>query len=87
MEGGELNVLQGTDFTRLDISVILMETAHTAFAAHIAILSKNGFTCTNLNFNHVCVHKSFTPSVSPKGRYAYEKVTNMGAQSLSQEIL
>jgi len=97
VEGGELSVLHGTDFSKLRISVILVETMHSS--APLAVIRTKGYDCVQAGNNHVCTHETFRPSVSPQGRYEYGTLgwwtgdatrnawVNGNAYSLSQDIV
>ena len=85
MEGGELNVLLGTDFSKLEVAVILIETMHDN--SPIRHLQSNGYTCEVVGVNNVCAHESFTPSVNPAGKVsAVTRINGLG-YSKSLEVV
>lgn len=74
VEGAELSVLRGTDFTSISISTIVMECDQTDAAkdaAKQAILESNGYECTQVERNCFCKHESFQPSEAPPEQRQY----------------
>jgi len=70
VEGGELQVLQGTDFQEVEIDVILVETTRRDFegaesSAVLTFLQEKSYSCTPLANNHVCLRDGFVPSTMP----------------------
>ena len=85
VEGGEMNVLLGTDFRRLSVSVILIETMHDD--SPLKYLVQQGYTCENVKHNNVCTHKSFQPSRHPSGHVPPFEGNNPLAKSKSLKVV
>mmetsp|Transcript_10777 Transcript_10777/g.17692 ORF Transcript_10777/g.17692 Transcript_10777/m.17692 type:complete len:143 (+) Transcript_10777:186-614(+) len=80
IEGAELSVLQGFDFSQVTISAIVIEcdnSNESKDAEKIAILNSNGFSCTKVLRNHFCKHESFVPSAAPESSRVYSGVRNV----------
>lgn len=66
VEGAEMSVLSGTDFTQFQPSVIVMECDNKERdAVKINYLQSHQYTCIGAYRNCVCSHKNFQPSKSP----------------------
>jgi FkbM family methyltransferase len=73
VEGAEYQVLQGSDFSKLEVDVIIVETVRRDFVAAETALVKNflnsfGYTCTPFHNNEVCYRQGFEPSKKPNLR-------------------
>ena len=88
VEGGELNVLKGVDFARIQISVILLETMH-GDPAPLALLRDKGYDCNVVGKgkNNVCTHPSLKASVTPQPLSPLIGKKNNRAYSNSLEVL
>ena len=69
MEGGELEVLQETDFSSITVNVIVVEM-HLMSSEQknqiLLILQNAGLTeCMTIKISHICWHKNFTPFEKP----------------------
>jgi FkbM family methyltransferase len=69
VEGAEEEVLLGTDFSAIHIDAIVME--NDGFdpdkdRRKVAILETNDFSCTQIDRNVFCKHKTFHPSTKPQ---------------------
>ena len=66
VEGAELEVLKGTDFSLVNIKFITMECDGKGESekdrAKIQVLAENSFLCQVVDRNCMCSHKSFIPS-------------------------
>ena len=66
VEGAELEVLKGTNFSLVNIKFITMECDGQGTSekdrAKIEVLAKNSYVCSVVDRNCMCSHKSFTPS-------------------------
>ena len=85
VEGGEMSVLLGTDFRRLSVSVILIETMHND--SPLKHLVQQGYTCVRVNNNNVCTHRSFQPSRHPSGHVPPLLGNNRIAYSKSLKVV
>lgn len=68
VEGAEEEVLLGTDFTSLHVDAIVMENDgldKEKDKRKIEILENNDFSCTQIDRNAFCKHKTFQPSTKP----------------------
>lgn len=68
VEGAEEEVLLGTDFNAVHIDAIVMENDGFDKAKDrrkVAILENNDFSCTQIDRNVFCKHKTFHPSTKP----------------------
>lgn len=68
VEGAELSVLQGMDFSKVTINGIIMECdGHNQDQdkAKRQLLEENGFQCEQVIRNCMCKNKLFTPSKKP----------------------
>jgi FkbM family methyltransferase len=68
VEGAEEDVLLGANFDEVLINAVVME--NDGFNPEkdrrkVAILEKNGFSCTQIDRNAFCKHKNFSPSTKP----------------------
>lgn len=64
MEGGEYEVLLGTDFSKIKIGAIMIENQHQSSEDIIELLRKAGYyNCQELATNLVCTHETFVPSM------------------------
>ena len=60
VEGGELEVLQGTNFSEVSINVIMVEVQHRDPAPIESLLKSKGFgNCTPIKVNLICVHNTY----------------------------
>jgi FkbM family methyltransferase len=69
VEGAEEEVLLGTDFNEVHIDAVVMENDGInpdKDRRKVAILEKNGFSCTPIRRNVFCKHKTFRPSTKPQ---------------------
>ena len=75
-EGSEESVLNGVDFNAVHINAVAMECdAHDVVKnkRKTDILERNQFTCTLIERNCMCRHKSFTPSEYPYAKTELKK--------------
>mmetsp|Transcript_1886 Transcript_1886/g.3001 ORF Transcript_1886/g.3001 Transcript_1886/m.3001 type:complete len:309 (-) Transcript_1886:89-1015(-) len=75
VEGAELSVLQGTDFSELHVSAVVMECDmldKEKDRAKQHILENNGFECLQVERNCFCKHMSFEPSKAPDTARSYD---------------
>lgn len=64
VEGGEYEVLKGTDFSRIKVGVIMIEAQHQSADACVKLLKNAGYRqCQPLATNLVCTHEDFVPSM------------------------
>lgn len=73
VEGAEMMVLDGTDFTKVEIDVILVETNRRGIDAInkndvMEWFSSRGYTCDVVAGNHACLRRGFVPSKKPNLR-------------------
>lgn len=68
IEGAELSVLKGFDFSLVSISAIVMESDDSNVKKDeekLSILRTNGYTCQRIQRNHFCRHEKLVPSPAP----------------------
>ena len=64
VEGGEYEVLLGTDFSQVTVGVIMIEAQHQSSEASLQLLRKAGYrNCEPLATNLVCTHETFVRSM------------------------
>lgn len=80
-EGSELSVLQGTDFSTVAISTIVMECDRSSpekDREKVDLLQGKGYQCEQVLRNCFCKHSSFIPSSKPaEGRRHYTGIGSL----------
>lgn len=72
VEGAEMSVLSGTDFSVFKPSVIMMECDNSERdSGKISLLKENGYSCKSAFRNCVCSHNDFSPSKSTSKKKYY----------------